>query len=63
VARDVRSGAFTPHVESFGLASGVIKYVPNPALASRIPAALAAKVQAAADSIAAGTLIPVPGAP
>lgn len=63
VARDVRSGTFTPHVESFGLASGVIKYVTNPALASRIPAALAAKVQAAADSIAAGTLIPVPGAP
>ncbi|MGH7533647.1 MAG: BMP family protein [Gemmatimonadales bacterium] len=59
VAREVRDGRFTPHVESFGLASGVVKYVPDPALADRVPAALARWVAAAGDSIAAGTLIPV----
>lgn len=53
VAREVRSGRFVPKVESFGLASGVIRYVPNPALSPSIPPALAARVAAAADSIAA----------
>ena len=53
VAREVRSGRFVPKVESFGLASGVIRYVPNPALSPSIPSALAARVAAAADSIAA----------
>jgi len=51
VAREVQAGRFTPKVESFGLASGVVRYVPNPALDSLVPAALAARVQAAADSI------------
>lgn len=60
VAREVHDGRFTPHVESFGLASGVVKYVPDPALADRVPAIVARRVAAAADSIAAGTLIPVP---
>ncbi len=53
VAREVRSGRFVPKVESFGLASGVVRYVPNPALSPSIPPALAARVAAAADSIAA----------
>ncbi|MGB7213134.1 MAG: BMP family protein [Gemmatimonadales bacterium] len=60
VAREVHDGRFTPHVESFGLASGVVKYVPDPALADRVPATVARRVAAAGDSIAAGTLIPVP---
>jgi len=51
VAREVKAGTFVPKVESFGLGSGVVKYVPNPALDSLVPAALAARVQAAADSI------------
>ncbi len=51
VAREVEGGTFTPKVESFGLASGVVQYVPNPALDSMIPAALAARVRAAEDSI------------
>jgi len=53
VAREVRSGRFIAKVESFGLASGVVRYVPNPALLSSIPPALAARLAAAADSIAA----------
>jgi len=51
VAREVEGGTFTPKVESFGLASGVVQYVPNPGLDSMIPAALAARVRAAEDSI------------
>jgi len=58
VAEEVKAGTFKPHVEAFGLASGVIRYQPNPALDSLVPAALKARVKAAADSIAAGTLLP-----
>jgi basic membrane lipoprotein Med (substrate-binding protein (PBP1-ABC) superfamily) len=56
VAREVRDGKFVPRVESFGLASGVVRYEPNPALEKLLPAGLMARVRAAADSIAAGTL-------
>lgn len=56
VAREVREGKFVPRVESFGLASGVIRYEPNPALEKLLPSGLMARVRAAADSIAAGTL-------
>ncbi|HEX3275636.1 MAG TPA: BMP family protein [Gemmatimonadales bacterium] len=58
VAREIKDGTFRPRVEAFGLASGVIRYQPNPALRAKVPPALAARVQAAADSIAAGTLRP-----
>ena len=60
VAEEVKAGTFRPKVESFGLASGVVRYDPNPALDSLVPAALRARVKAAADSIAAGTLVPAP---
>jgi basic membrane protein A and related proteins len=60
VATEVRSGAFQPHVEAFGLASGVVRYVPNPELDSLVPASLRARLQAAEDSIVAGTLIAAP---
>lgn len=56
IARQVKEGTFTPKVESFGLAGGVLRYETNPALAGEIPPALAAWVKAAGDSIAAGTL-------
>ncbi len=60
VAREVKEGRFTPKVESFGLAGGVIRYVPNPGLDGGVSPDLRARVAAAADSIAAGTLSPVP---
>jgi basic membrane protein A len=60
VAQEVKTGSFRPKVETFGLASGVVRYDPNPALAGIVPAALGARVKAAADSIAAGTLLPAP---
>jgi basic membrane protein A and related proteins len=56
VAREVRDGKFVPRVESFGLASGVVRYEPNPALEKLLPAGLMARVRAAGDSIAVGTL-------
>lgn len=59
VGREVKEGRFTPRVESFGLASGVVRYHPNPSLAGAVPPVLAARVAAAADSIAAGTLDPL----
>ena len=37
VASAVKSGNFVPHVRSFGLESGVVKYVPNPSLDSLVP--------------------------
>jgi len=60
VAREVKTGSFRPRVEAFGLASGVVRYVPNPALESMVDQTLRSRLQAAADSIAAGTLIAAP---
>jgi basic membrane protein A and related proteins len=60
VAREVKAGAFKPRVEAFGLASGVVRYEPNRALDNMVPAALKARVRFAAESIAAGTLVPAP---
>jgi basic membrane protein A len=60
VAREIKAGKFIPKVEAFGLASGVLRYVPNPALDSLVPAALKSRVRAAADSIASGTLLAAP---
>lgn len=56
VTRDVKQGTFQPHVESFGLQGGVIRLAINPALQSGWPAGLKERIQAASDSIAAGTL-------
>jgi basic membrane lipoprotein Med (substrate-binding protein (PBP1-ABC) superfamily) len=58
VGREVKAGTFTSRVESFGLASGVVRYVPNPALAASVPPELSARVDAARDSIIAGLLDP-----
>ncbi|MEZ4455019.1 MAG: BMP family protein [Gemmatimonadales bacterium] len=60
VAREVEGGQFVPKVESFGLAGGVIRYVPNATLESLVPESVRIKVAAAADSIVAGTLRPIP---
>jgi basic membrane lipoprotein Med (substrate-binding protein (PBP1-ABC) superfamily) len=60
VARQVKEGTFQPKVEAFGLASGVVRYVPNPALETMLHQTLRSRVQAAADSIAAGTLVAAP---
>ncbi len=60
VADEVKSGSFRPRVEAFGLASGVVRYDPNPRLEGMVPSTLLARVRAAADSIANGTLVAAP---
>jgi basic membrane protein A len=60
VAREASSGRFSPKVEAFGLSSGVVRYTSNPALDSLVPKPLKARLRAAADSIAAGTLRAAP---
>jgi basic membrane lipoprotein Med (substrate-binding protein (PBP1-ABC) superfamily) len=60
VAREVKEQTFQPRTQAFGLASGVVRYVPNPALETMVHETLRSRVQAAADSIAAGTLVAAP---
>ena len=60
VAREVKAGKFTPRVEAFGLAGGVLRYVQNPKLDSLVPSALKSRVRAAADSIVSGALLAAP---
>jgi basic membrane lipoprotein Med (substrate-binding protein (PBP1-ABC) superfamily) len=60
VASELKGGSFAPHVEAFGLKSGVVQYVPNPRLDSLIPGSLKSRMAAAADSIAHGTLVAAP---
>lgn len=60
VGREVKEGRFVSRVESFGLASDVVKYVPNPASAAAVPPTLAARVAEAERGIRAGTLQAVP---
>jgi basic membrane protein A and related proteins len=63
VASEVRSGKFVPRVQAFGLKSGVVRYVPDPQLEGLVSSGLKARVTAAADSIAEGTLLPAPRPP
>ena len=63
VGREVKEGRFVPKVESFGLESGVIRYQGNPALSGGVPPELMAKIDAARDSIIAGTLDPIHASP
>lgn len=53
VAQEVRSGTFEPRVRTFGLASGVVRFAENPALADLITPEIRARIDAARDSIVA----------
>ena len=59
IARDVKAGGFTARVESFGLKSGVVQYLPNPATTAKLPQAAQDRLKAATDSIIAAD----PGGP
>lgn len=61
VAEEVKSGTFVAKVEKLGMRDGVIALVYNAQLASRIPAAARARVEAAQGDIISGKLI-VPSA-
>ena len=56
VARAVVADTLTFTVHNFGLASGVVRYEPNPTTAPLVPDSLMRRVRAAADSIRAGML-------
>ena len=60
VASEIKAGTFRPRIEAFGLESGVVRYVPNPRLETMVHQTLRSRMQAAADSIAAGTLLTAP---
>jgi basic membrane protein A and related proteins len=60
IASEVKSGKFVPRVEAFGLKSGVVKYVTDPRMDSLVPSSLKARIAAAADSLAEGTLVAAP---
>jgi basic membrane protein A len=60
LASAVKADSFVPHVQSFGLESGVVKYVANPSLDSLVPSSLKTRMSAAADSMAKGTLVAAP---
>jgi basic membrane protein A len=60
VVSEIMRGGFVPHVEAFGLESGVVQYVPAADLDSLVPTKLKNQVAAAADSIAKGTLVAAP---
>ncbi|MGH9441267.1 MAG: BMP family lipoprotein [Thermoanaerobaculia bacterium] len=57
VAREVRSGAFRPRSIRFGLRDGVISFVWNPRLSSRVPTEVTALVEETKRRIAAGALV------
>jgi basic membrane protein A len=60
IASEVKQGGFKAHVEAFGLGSGVVRYVENQQLDSLVPLSLKARLTAAADSLASGTLLAAP---
>lgn len=57
IAHQIITDKQVPTTENVGLKEGVVTYVANPAFS--VPAELTARVQAAADSIVAGTLDPL----
>lgn len=56
VAQEVLDGRFTPRIESFGLESGVIKYVANPGLASLVSNEVLIRLEEAEAAIISGAL-------
>jgi basic membrane lipoprotein Med (substrate-binding protein (PBP1-ABC) superfamily) len=58
VARAVKDHQFTPKVVTLGAKDDVVEWVPNPALATEIPARTRATVDSIAQRMRAGTPIP-----
>lgn len=58
VARQVKDGTFVAQVEKMGMRDGVVSLQYNPALASRIPPEVKAKVDAVQQSILDGSFTP-----
>jgi basic membrane lipoprotein Med (substrate-binding protein (PBP1-ABC) superfamily) len=56
VARAVQAGRFPKHVIELGAATGVVSYVPNPALEARVPASARSLADSAWKELVAGRL-------
>jgi basic membrane protein A and related proteins len=63
VAREIHDGSFAPRVISLGSADDVVRFVINPALESKIPAAARSVVDSVRRAIVAGTAAVPAGAP
>jgi len=55
IARSVKDKSYSPHLIALGAKQDVVKWVPNPALASEITSATRARVDSVAAAIKAGT--------
>jgi basic membrane protein A len=56
VAREVKAGGFRPRVVALGTESDVVRWVPNPATAGRVPAAVRQRVDSLQVGLRAGTV-------
>jgi basic membrane lipoprotein Med (substrate-binding protein (PBP1-ABC) superfamily) len=56
IAREVKDGSFQGEVHPYGMKSGVVSLVLNPALESKLPAATRQKIDETKQAIEAGTL-------
>jgi len=57
LAREVQEGRFVPREEVFGMETGVVAWLPNPAFDHLLPSGFGARLKAAADSIIAGLIV------
>jgi basic membrane lipoprotein Med (substrate-binding protein (PBP1-ABC) superfamily) len=55
VAREVKAGTFRPRVVTFDSKSGVVELVVNPALESRVPTPVRARIDSIRALMRAGT--------
>ena len=62
IAREVKRGEFTPRLHVLDTQSGVMKWVPNPALVSIMPARTRQLVDSLERQMRAGTFTPIPPA-
>ena len=60
IAREVKRGEFTPRLHVLDTQSGVMKWVPNPALVSIMPARTRQLVDSLERQMRAGTFTPIP---
>lgn len=58
IARDVENGTLKPTNQPYGIVQGVVGFVLNPALESRIPPPLLKRLKSAQAEITAGRLVP-----
>jgi len=56
VAEEVRAGTFQAKITKLGMADGVIAFVPNPALATRVPEDVRSRIEEVREKLVSGEL-------